>query len=548
MTNHVRNILFFLIVSLFFAFSASGCISQKPGVNSPDDIIHFPIGVAVHPSGYYAAVVNSDFNQAYKNGSLVIVDLTNFTIVSEWTVPIGIFGSEVIFNHAGTRMFVTVRGEMQPQYDLEYEPSDVLIAYDVNMDVASKPIPDDPEKNQFLVRSSRDVHQISPDPFGLAIDDDDRYIYISHISNGEMTIMQDTSGIFTSESEQLDYSNGVEIRRCVPDNQSCSSEIAAGELCGSCSTNSDCGTTNVVVAGSAGGVPLNETNSCLEDPRNQSGNFCATYCEVDRTTLNDDNEVVRIGCPEGFRCETIQPLRELTVRKFSTGGNQVAISPATGTVYISHRDYDVLGVLRPYYEHGTGYQTRVEQVEFGTGSDMRGMAFDSIGSKLFLAARNEISGYNPTPGLLVIDTTLKTTGCNVDQIVKGTTTCESNELVDFIEIDYQPANVAIYKEFLYVAIYGMDQIYVIDLRTRTVTAIIDLAPDNFIEEPGIFREDARPYDITIYENSTGVWALVSNFASHEIAVVHLFDENGTILNRVERKIENRAKLYEDDQF
>jgi len=537
-----------MIVLLMSASFACGCISQKPGVDAPDDIIHFPIGVAIHPSGHYAAVVNSDFNQAYKNGSLVIIDLTNYKIVANWTVPVGIFAGEVIFNHAGTRLFVTVRGEMLPQDGLDYEAADSIVAYDVNLSVASNPVPENTLDNQFLVRSSRDSIQISPDPFGIEIDADDRYIYVAHISNGELTILQDKNGVFTESNEESDRLDGIVSKRCTPDIQSCSSQIADGELCGNCQSNTDCKTTEVVLAGSVGGVPFSANNSCLLDPRNPERNFCASYCEVDVTELNEAGETVRIGCPDGYRCEEIQPLHVVTERKFSTGGNQLAISPTSGSLYISYRDDNVIGVLRPFYKDGTGYQTNAEQIGFTLGIDLRGMAFNATGSKLFVAARNETTDANPTPGILVIDTTLKSNGCDNDQFVKNTTSCENNELVDFIEVDYQPANVAMYEDFLYTVIYGRDQIYAIDTRTRKVTSIIDLAPEYFIEEPGIFREDASPYDISIYTNSTGVWALVSNFTAHEIAVVHLFDKNGNSINRVERKIENRAKLYEDDQF
>lgn len=522
----------------------TGCISSKPGVDAPTDIIHYPLGVAVHPEGRYAAVVNADFNQAYKNGSVVIIDLARYRIVAEWTEPIGIFGAEVAFNHAGTRMYVTVRGEMQPQADYGYEPPDVLLAFDVDPEVASATPGDKP----FLVPGSRRVVEVSPDPFGIAIDDDDRYIYITHVSNGELSVVQDDTGRPTDEAEAAELEAGAIIRRCVPINQFCSSTAAAGELCGRCEENSECGSTDVVLAGSAGGVFESYEDSCLEDPRRAGRNFCASYCEVDGTETNEAGETVRIGCPNGYRCERIAPIHVETERKFSRGGNQVSISPLSGTVYVSHRDDSVLGVLRPYWSDGIGYQTRVEQVSFADGYDTRGMAFKDDGSRLFIATRNENIDVIDMPGIMVIDTELSFEGCSRKQFVGETTSCERNDLVDFIEVDEQPANLAYFGGYLYVALFGKDEIYAIDTRSRQIVGVIDVAPENFISEPGIFREHASPYDIAVYEDQTGVWALVSNFTAHEISVISLFDQDGNPVNRVERKIENRVKLYKEDQF
>ncbi len=545
MKNHSILRLFLTILTLAaIVTAASGCITERPGVDAPPDIIHFPIGVAVHPAGRYAAVVNANFNQAYRNGSVVVVDLSTYRIVPEWTLPIGSFGGEVAFNHAGTRLFVTTRGPFFEQDGITEEPADLLLAIDVDARVAAAPKGDEP----FFIADTRQAFGVAPNPFGVVVDANDRYVYVTHISDGEMTVLEDDLARFVEPADDLRRESGEVIRRCLPENLSCPSGAAAGALCGACDANLDCGTTEFVVAGDGGGLPREEANTCLSDPRRIDSNYCATYCEVDETVLNEDGEVVRQGCPSGYRCEVVRPIRMIAQRKFSRGGNQAVISPLTGSVYVSHRDSNLLGVLRPYYTSGLGYQARVEQILLMEGVDTRGMAFNADGSRLYVAARNLIVEKADLPGIMVLDTTLGYETCGKDQTVGDSTSCERNEQVDFIELAPEPANVAIYKDMLYVPIYDTDEIYVIDLTLRQVVDVIDVAPEAFIQEPGIFRQEAKPYDIAIYENQGGVWGLVSNFEAHEVAVLRLFDENGEPINKVDRKIENRAKLYSEDQY
>ncbi len=540
----------FLTIFLLLAIGITGCISDQPGVDAPSDIIHYPIGVAVHPAGRYAAVVNANFNQAYKNGSVVVIDLSTYSIVSDWTMPIGSFGGEVAFNHAGTRLYVTARGPFMEQDDFPDLPADVLMAIDVDPEVASAPPADKP----FFLRETRASIQLAEDPFGIAVDANDRYIYVSHITDGEMSIIEDEIARFTDETNRQSAEDGSLIRRCVPENLQCPSTVASSELCGPCEANSDCGQQEVVFCADdgRGGISEKLDNLCLTNPRSPERNFCATACEVNRTQILEDEEtgecIQRLGCEEGYRCEIIAPLHLVTERKFSRGGNQVAISPLSGTVYVTHRDANVLGVLRPSYIEGIGFQAQTEQLNVGDGYDLRGLGFSSDGSKLFVASRGVRESETEVPSILILDTELTFNECEPEQYVNGGNSCEKNDILDVIEMAQEPANLVVHGDTLYVAAFGNDELYVIDILSRQVIEVIDLAPEAFIEEPGIFREHARPYDLTTYETEAGLFALVSNFMAHEIAVVHLLDQHGNFINRVVRKIENRAKLYEQDQF
>jgi len=540
----IRFLILFLLATAVIIGSA--CISGQPGVDSPKDIIHFPIGVAVHPGGRYAAVVNSDFSQAYKNGTVVIIDLATNKIVPEWTIPIGQFGGDVIFNHAGTRMYVAVRGVMIDVGGYDDEEGDVVIALDIDQVAANA----EPADKPFFVEGSRRSYKVSPDPFGMAIDSTDHYLYVTHVSNGEVSIIENEPAIPVDKLVKEDIDNGALMYRCLPENLYCPSGSDEGALCASCNKDNDCAPIQFDLAGDDGSIlRTTEDSSCLSDPRRSGEAFCAAWCEVSVTQTNEYGDITRMGCPEGYRCmQIISEARVSDERKMARGSNQAAISPLTGTVYVTHRDANSVGVIRPYFTEGIGYQARVEEVAISSGFDLRGIAFNATGDKLYAAVRNTYTDSADIPGIAVIDTSVKYENCDQSQYILETTSCEKNQLLDFIEVGLEPANIAMYKEFLYVPLFASDELYVIDTRTRQVVAVIDLAPEAFIAEPGIYIEDASPYDISIYTSETGVWALVTNFGAHEIAVLHLFDENGSPINKVERKIENRAKLYEKEGF
>ena len=370
-----------LAKTAFLAFFGSllltACISQVPAVDAPKDVIHFPISVAIHPAGRYAAVGNANFDRAYKNGFVAIIDLTTYQIVSKWTMPVGSFAGQVLFNHAGTRFYVTARGEFNKQSGLPDGPSDTITSWDVDPDVARAA----PGAKPFLKPETRRLMALAPDPYGLVIDRDDHYLYVTHLSNGELTIMEEEVGRFTDATEQQALLAGQTQKRCLPEHLGCPGNAAPGTLCGSCQSNADCGVTEVAVptdgqseAGDLGNSVLRKNNSCLANPRQPGQNFCASYCELDRTVYGSDGKsVLRIGCPEGYTCQAVAPFRALSERKLSVGANEAAISPATGSVYVSHRDSNVLGVLRPFRQDTVSFSARLEQVSIGAGSDSRGL-------------------------------------------------------------------------------------------------------------------------------------------------------------------------------
>lgn len=532
----------------FGSLLLTACISQVPAVDAPKDVIHFPISVAIHPAGRYAAVANANFDRAYKNGFVAIIDLTTYQIVSKWTTPVGSFAGQVAFNHAGTRFYVTARGEFNKQAGLPDGPSDTITSWDVDLDVARAA----PGAKPFLKPETRSIKQLAPDPYGLVIDRDDHYLYVTHLSNGELTIMEEEVGRFTSEAEQQAQAAGQSQKRCVPEHLSCPAGVAAGELCGACTSNAECKALSVVVpadgqstAGELGGKTIEKETSCLANPRQPGQSFCASYCELDRTVYaSDGKSVLRIGCPEGYTCQAVAPFQALGERKLAVGANEAAISPATGSVYVTHRDSSVLGVLRPYHQDTVSFAARLEQVSMGDGTDSRGLAFAPDGSRLFVSSRNILTDYTSTPGVLVVDTSVTYEGCTTNEYIGQTMSCERNEAVGRIEVDAEPSGLAYDNGFLYVLLYASDELWIIDSTTREVIERVNLAPEAFVEKPGIFSAHANPYALALYTNGDGLWALVCSFTAHEVAVVQLRDALGKPVNRVMRKIENRAKLYE----
>ena len=353
-----------------------------------------------------------------------------------------------------------------------------------------------------------------------------------------MTILENEIGTISEARENLRY--------CVPETMQCPASVDAGALCGDCSTDAECGGVKYFVNENEKLVEEIGDNACIENFRT-GRSYCATYCEVDRSEYDTEGRVIRLGCPEGYFCEDIQPLRKVTERKFSQGGNQAVISPITGTVYISHKNSRYLGVLRPYRNEGAGLGLRVDEVAVSEAADVRGLVFSQDGETLYTAVRQLESG-TASPAVVFLDTRVKTEGCDDQQKIGQSDTCETNEAVDFIEVDSQPANLATYGDMLYLTIYGTDDLEAIDTKTRQVADVVDLSPEAFISEPGIFVKYSRPYDLVTYEAAEGAYALVANFNAHEIVVIQLFDSQDQPVHAVIRKIENRAKLYKEDQL
>lgn len=107
---------------VFICVTAAALVScsEYQGERAPLDALYFPVGVAIHPSGQYAYVANSNFDARYRSdvgGTVTVVDLETMDVVSESTMEIGSFAGDLVLN-AGRdgmsdpdRLYVTVRGD-----------------------------------------------------------------------------------------------------------------------------------------------------------------------------------------------------------------------------------------------------------------------------------------------------------------------------------------------------------------------------------------------------------------------------------------------------
>lgn len=89
-----------------------GCESTYSESLPPRDHVHYPVGLAMHPSGDYLYVVNSNFDAKYKEelgGTLSIIDVNKRMILKDNGPYIPSFGGGIALNENATRAYVPTR-------------------------------------------------------------------------------------------------------------------------------------------------------------------------------------------------------------------------------------------------------------------------------------------------------------------------------------------------------------------------------------------------------------------------------------------------------
>ncbi len=139
------------------------CISEYNGISPDPTKIHYPIGLAVHPSGRFLYVANSNFDLAYTGGTLMVFDTaedeeitsdllgvktTYKTLkqVAGTTVEIGSFAGELLLSRDGRRGYVSIRNDSREggaigfsevmYFDIDPEKTDAT-----HLSCSQKPIP-----------------------------------------------------------------------------------------------------------------------------------------------------------------------------------------------------------------------------------------------------------------------------------------------------------------------------------------------------------------------------------------------------------------------
>ena len=497
-----RHFLWAVWIILIGMIGTASCSLNEPGVEPPNRAIYFPIGLALHPDGRYAVVVNANFNLSYRNGTLSIIDLSQLPvdgmeagadrIVKEWTRTIGTFGGMARFNANGTRLYVTVRGERKEFDSITGIPGDSLYIYDVNPDAV-------PGEEQFL-NNMRHI-SLAADPFGMAMDADGRFLYVSHLSNGEVSIVQTEPGVPTNPVLRDRFYNGpgddgegdalYNNSWCLPRQWSCS-----GVDCIACNRPADCtGTECLQCPGDS---------ICLESIHEADTFFCSQPCTSDSQ------------CGAGFICTPLRATSEVAERKFEAGGNSIAIHPTTGSVYIAAKFSNKIGVIRPFYREGVVIETLTELFTAADGEDIRGMQFYIAEERegggpevlLYAASRNN----NLYPGLAVIDVSENPEDYSA-RLKHG---LEYNRQIDFISTCSGPASTARAGKLLFVACYSSDIIEVYDVESGMLVDQIIVAVDNK-------NIAMAPYDLLVIPDAAGesagvmnVKLMISLFSGHEV--------------------------------
>lgn len=89
-----------LALFLLMTFVMSGC-EIYDGDLPPQDELHMPNALAVHPSGQYLYVLNSNYDSSFRQdlgGTLNIVDLEEMSILSDRTLCLPSFGTSLTFS------------------------------------------------------------------------------------------------------------------------------------------------------------------------------------------------------------------------------------------------------------------------------------------------------------------------------------------------------------------------------------------------------------------------------------------------------------------
>ncbi len=134
------------------------CGVEVQGPEPPRDRLVYPVGLALHPSGSFLYVVNSNFDVAYREdrgGTVSVIDTDRLEIIPDAGVQIGTFGGEIKLNSppdgGPTRAYVAVRGN-RTVTALDIEGGGALLRC----------------RGEALTEACQ-LRTVSDDPFGLAV-------------------------------------------------------------------------------------------------------------------------------------------------------------------------------------------------------------------------------------------------------------------------------------------------------------------------------------------------------------------------------------------
>ncbi len=125
--RNAKLLLFFFVAALFAAGTAlSGCNQQAIGISPHPEKLHYPLGIAVHPSGKYLYAANTNFDLAFTGGSVIVfeteeketdtfdikgvkTELKTLKPLTGATVEIGSFAGQMVIDAEGKFLYTAVR-------------------------------------------------------------------------------------------------------------------------------------------------------------------------------------------------------------------------------------------------------------------------------------------------------------------------------------------------------------------------------------------------------------------------------------------------------
>ena len=195
------------------AIALAACMPDTAGVPPASDRIFYPTAASITPDGGYLAVANSNFDLAYRAGTVVVVDISKvadelvpgcpeegcdpveeaeFLLAGE-TVRTGSYASTLEKAPGGTRMYLTVRGDTTLttlDFDPAAETGKRLTCFN----------PDDPPRSRECSSDHRVKDGLSADPYAIgirrityALDGGDvtvDWIFVSHLTSGKITVFE----------------------------------------------------------------------------------------------------------------------------------------------------------------------------------------------------------------------------------------------------------------------------------------------------------------------------------------------------------------------
>ncbi len=184
---------------------AAACGVDVVGDDPPLDAIYDPVGIALHPSGQYLYVVNSNFDLDFREdrgGTVVAIDTDTLEVIPSATVQIGTFGGDIVLNSPAegppTRAYVAVRGDK------------TVTALDLSATGAQLSC-----KGGRLTAACR-IPTLNDDPFGLAVTSSEialegrtarmDFIGVAHLLGGNvtgLTVLDDEVAAFSRVSAPL---------------------------------------------------------------------------------------------------------------------------------------------------------------------------------------------------------------------------------------------------------------------------------------------------------------------------------------------------------